>query len=178
MKLKNLFETAKINEYENNFVKLLNKEKLEEIEEIDDALQRIKFVLDKADEYAKQHNFEKTYMERAKHLIFEDMNSIKFPFIVKGFDASIIFDFSKGLKAKPYIKVYDQNFNMIADEEEFELNESFLKELSDYQRETFDIAYDKLKKNVLDIIKKSWLIEKKRIEKWLIDTPIKIKNNK
>jgi hypothetical protein len=173
MKLKNLYEMGKL-EDENNFIKMLNKETLNDAETIEEALQRIKVILEEADKYAEKYNLEKKYLERAKKLIFEEIEVEPENFIVKGFDAQITIDLKDGLNAKPYVKIFNQNFNSIYDEQKYEINEEFLKELNALQRETFNHLFNSLQEKTLDILRKSWILEKKRIEKWICNTPVKI----
>ena len=161
-----------------DFLRLYQTENLNNCETLNEVKETIQKVFTEADNYAVNNHLQYKYFQLAKKPLWEQHEIEITPqhFILKGFDAYVHIDLSESLEdIKPFVIVQNSNVSSLKYGQRIEINEEFIKSLNDLQRQIFLESLNKVENETVEKIKNIWIVEQKRIDKWIKTCKINLK---
>lgn len=162
-----------------DFIRLYQQTDLKECYTLTETKNTLNNIFLEADSYAVNNKLEFKYFQLAKYPLWESLNIEKQYFIYKGFDAWINIDMTEKIEnIKPYIIVQNNNVSNLQEGQRIEINDDFMKSLNKLQLEIFEEALNKLETETIEKMKKVWILEQQRLDKWLKTTKINLQGTK
>lgn len=162
-----------------DFIRLYQQTDLTECYTLTETKNILNNIFLEADSYAVNNKLEFKYFQLAKYPLWESLNIEKRYFIYKGFDAWINIDMTEKIEnIKPYIIVQNNNVSNLQEGQRIEINDDFIKSLNKLQLEIFEEALNKLETETIEKMKKVWILEQQRLDKWLKTTKINLQGTK
>lgn len=174
---------GKLNEtlqtHNSSFVKKLINENLDEVDTIKEIKDRLKELMNEADNYAKENHLKHKYLELAQEPLWVNVKVEPEHFIFKGFDAYVAMDLTENIdNIKPYVIIHNNNVKTLENGQVIAIADEFISDLNDFQRTIFEEALSVVENRSVETLKKVWNYEKERINKWIRISEISIEGIK
>lgn len=162
-----------------DFIKLYQQTDLTECQTLLETKSILNHIFLEADSFAINNKLEFKYFQLAKYPLWESLNIEKQHFIYKGFDAWIEIDMTEKIEnIKPYIIVQNNNVSNLQEGQRIEIDDEFIKSLNKLQLEIFEESLKKIETETNEKMKKVWILEQQRLDKWLKTTKINLQGTK
>ena len=162
------------------FIRLYQTVDVDGCESIKEFKEIMEYVFECADNYAENNKLKYKYFDLAKAPLWTDLEINARNFILKGYDANIVVDLKESFfDITPFIMIENIGYGVSECEQRINIDDDLVGSMIPYQKELFLEEVSIMEKEILEKLKKVWLLEKQRIDKWVKTCKIDLsKNNK
>ncbi len=158
-----------------DFIRLYQQTDLNECLSLNMTKDKINNVFLEADKFAVNNKLKYKYFQLAGTPLWEELDIEKQYFIYKGFDAWITINMTEKCEnIKPYVIVQNNNVSKLQEGQRIEIDETFIKSLNPLQLEIFEESLRRLETEATNKMKKVWILEQQRLDKWVKTTKINL----
>ena len=175
MRLGNLKEKLETTD-NSTFLKMYQTETLTECNTVSSFMEKAQRIFTEADNYAETNDLKYKYLQLAQKPLWNDFTVEPEGFIYQGFEANVGVDLSESIdNIKLFVTIQNNNVGDLKEGQRIEINSDFIDGLNDLQKEIFLEAKATVEKRATDILKKVWIYEKERIDRWVKTCNIELK---
>ena len=175
MNLGNLQEKLQTTD-NSNFLKMYQLETLEECNTVDSLMKRVQEIFTEADNYASTNDVKYKYLQLAQEPLWSEFTVESEGFIYQGFEANVEVDLSESVEnIKLFVTIQNNNVSDLKEGQRIEIDSTFVDGLNDLQKEIFLEAKAEVEARATDTLKKVWIYEKERMDKWVKTCNIQLK---